>query len=121
MDKLRIRRVLKSWTEWYRLATADDDNDYLNGAAWDDAEVLADNTLTLLRTLDATPASVGENGLGEDLVAALRPFADAWSVATHHPEVVSHLTMAQLGELAAHEVSGVHFRNAASVLSRVGR
>lgn len=51
------------------------------------------------------------------LRAALRPFAQAWRVATHHKAVAAKLTMAQLGELAAHEVSGVHFRNAETALT----
>ena len=54
----------------------------------------------------------------EGLRAALEPFAEGWDVAIHHEDLVRHLTMAQLGELAAHEVSGVHFRNARAALSQ---
>jgi len=44
----RLRRILKGWADWYRLATADDDNEYLNGKGWDDAEALEDMTLAAL-------------------------------------------------------------------------
>lgn len=54
----------------------------------------------------------------EGLRAALEPFAEAWDVAVHHEDIVRHLSMGQLGELAAHEVSGVHFRNARAALSQ---
>jgi len=61
--------------------------------------------------LDA-PSTERERRLEE----ALRPFADAWDVATHHKDLVAKLTMAQLGELAAHELTGVHYRNASQAL-----
>lgn len=48
---------------------------------------------------------------------ALEPFAEAWDVAVHHEGLVRHLTLGQLGELAAHEVSGVHFRRARAALA----
>lgn len=51
----------------------------------------------------------------------LEPFAGAWDVATYHKDVVARLTMAQLGELAAHEVSGVHFRNARALLTNIDK
>lgn len=57
----------------------------------------------------------------ERLRAVLRPFAEAWQAATHHKEIVSKLTMAQLGKLAAHEVSGVHFHNAYHLLNKEGK
>lgn len=47
---------------------------------------------------------------------ALKPFADAWEVATAH-ESTKHLSLGQLGELAAHECSGVHYQRARSSLS----
>ena len=53
-----------------------------------------------------------------ELEAGLRPFGEAWSVAVRHIDVVTHLSMAQLGELVAHEVSGVHFRNARALLNK---
>jgi hypothetical protein len=52
--------------------------------------------------------------LVDDLLSAIAPFAEAWSIATAYPSIVQHLTMAQLGKLAAHEVTGIHFRNARS-------
>lgn len=55
-----------------------------------------------------------------ELVEALRPFAEAWAVATHHKQVVEKCTLGQLGELAAHEVSGVHYRNADLALRKAG-
>jgi hypothetical protein len=50
----------------------------------------------------------------EALAKALEPFADAWDVAMacHSPQ----MTMGRLGIVAAHEVTGVHFRNARSAL-----
>ena len=48
----RLHRILKGWADWYRFATADDDCEYLNGKAWDDAEALADSTMAALREDD---------------------------------------------------------------------
>lgn len=66
----------------------------------------------LLTQLESLQARIAE------LEGALRPFSDAWDVVTHDAVVLGKLTMAQLGELAAHEISGVHFRNAAWTLQQ---
>lgn len=49
----RQRSTLKGWGDWYRLATADDECEYLNGKGWDDAEALASTTMGLLAKGDA--------------------------------------------------------------------
>lgn len=41
-------RIIKGWAEWYRFATRDDDNEYLSGKGWDDAEALADMSIAAL-------------------------------------------------------------------------
>ena len=51
----------------------------------------------------------------ERLQAALKPFATAWGIIP--PEVFKWLSMAQLGKIAAHEVSGVHFQRARAALT----
>lgn len=43
------RRLLKGWLEWHDRAT--DDNDYLSGKGWDDAEALASSTMGALAAL----------------------------------------------------------------------
>lgn len=40
-----LRSTLKAWGDWHRFATRDDENEYLNGKGWDDAEALASTTL----------------------------------------------------------------------------
>lgn len=37
-----LHRLVKGWFDWHRFATADEDNEYLNGKGWDDAEALAE-------------------------------------------------------------------------------
>lgn len=46
----RARRIIKGWADWHRMVEDDpkDDLPYLNGKAWDDAEVLACMCLTFL-------------------------------------------------------------------------
>lgn len=52
-----LRRVLKGWSDWYRFATRDDENEYLNGKGWDDAEALAEMTNSALTRLNAATQS----------------------------------------------------------------
>lgn len=51
----RLRRIAKGWADWYRFATRDDDNEYLNDKGWDDAEALADMTMTALAAMGDQP------------------------------------------------------------------
>lgn len=49
----KAMHVVKGWAEWHQLVENDpaDDLPYLNGKAWDDAEALADNAQTFLRSI----------------------------------------------------------------------
>lgn len=47
----RLARNVRGWLKWRGLATADDDNEYLNGKGWDDAEALASTSMGLLAAL----------------------------------------------------------------------
>lgn len=51
---------------------------------------------------------------------ALEPFAAAWNVHSGKPDVLRHLTLGDLGALAAHHVSGIHFKNAAAAIRSLG-
>ena len=72
------------------------------------------------------PNEIALIALTPDMAAALieaekapEAFAEAWDVATQHRAVTEKLTMGQIGELAAHEVSGIHYRNAAAALATI--
>ena len=74
------------------------------------------NANSIARTAEArAEAAEAER---DRLREALEPFAEAWDVAVHHEDLVRHLTLGQLGELAAHEVSGAHFRRARAALQK---
>ena len=49
-----------------------------------------------------------------ELEAALRPFADAWKIAS---DVAPNATIGQRGAVSKHEVGGVHFRRAFMALT----
>lgn len=47
----KARRIINGWANWHRRVAGDsDDLPYLNGKAWDDAEALANNSETFLRS-----------------------------------------------------------------------
>lgn len=52
----------------------------------------------------------------QSLVKALEPFAEAWDTATRDQR---HLTMGEIGALAGHQVSGIHFRIARAEITKL--
>lgn len=65
------------------------------------------------RRIDSLQAQV------EVLKSALEPFSDAWCVIADRAELFRHLSLGQIGALAAREISGVHFKNARAALTQV--
>lgn len=63
-----------------------------------------------------TPAQKALEAL-EKIEAALEPFVSGWEIATNHPDVVSRLSLGQLGALAIHEIGGSHFQRAKAAFS----
>lgn len=68
---------------------------------------------------DSLPAVVEDlEGRVAELEKALKPFADAWGCALR---VAPTATLGQIGAVAGHEVSGVHYKNAAMILEDNGK
>jgi hypothetical protein len=94
--------------------------DAILGAMWPSGEVIFDDEFDgpeqqlsagWQAMISASPSPVSL----EEIVEVLKPFAHAWLLAETH----KNMTLGQIGVLAAHEVSGVHFQRAKSLLDRL--